>query len=179
MKVYTKTGDKGSTSLIGGNRVGKDDERIEAYGTIDELNSFVGLLSDKVELSVVVKQLKEIQNYLFVIGSNLACGNAEKPKSIPTLDDEKITSLEGFIDSFEKELSLMTNFILPSGHELISLTHCVRAICRRSERRVVSLGSEPGVVVYLNRLSDYFFVLSRFIAKELKVEEVKWEPTKS
>ena len=179
MKVYTKTGDKGSTSLVGGERIGKDDQRIEAYGTVDELNSFVGLLSDKVNIDIVKEQLRLIQHYLFVIGSNLACGDKTKIKHIPDLDESQTTLLESYIDDFEKGLPAMTNFVLPSGHESVSLTHCVRAICRRSERRVVSLNNEPNVVVYLNRLSDYFFVLSRFLAKKLKVEEVKWVPERS
>ncbi|MFT6717213.1 MAG: cob(I)alamin adenosyltransferase [Saprospiraceae bacterium] len=179
MKVYTKTGDKGSTSLIGGSRIKKDDLRIEAYGTVDELNSFVGLLSDKITLLDVTGQLARIQQSLFVVGSNLACREDEKPKSIPKLESNEVTLLENYIDTFEKELVPMTNFILPSGHEQVSLTHCVRTICRRAERRVVSLQNEPEIVVYLNRLSDYFFVLSRLLAKKLNVDEVKWMPTKS
>ena len=178
MKVYTKTGDTGTTSLIGGERLGKDDRRIEAYGTVDELNSFVGLLSDKIGIQKVKEQLVEIQNYLFVIGSNLACGNKLISNNIPPLDTSQAKYLENYIDQFEIELPAMTNFILPSGHELVSLTHCVRTICRRAERNVVSLKNELEIVVYLNRLSDYFFVLSRYIAKELQIEEVKWVPTR-
>jgi cob(I)alamin adenosyltransferase len=178
MKVYTKTGDKGKTSLVGGSRVEKDNLRVEAYGTVDELNSLAGLLSDKLKNELVVNQLNLIQNYLFVIGSNLACDREKKPTSIPAVDENQVIFLEQFIDDFEKDLAPMTNFILPSGHELISLTHLVRTVCRRAERRVVSLKNEPNIVVYLNRLSDYFFVLSRFLAKELNVTEVKWEPRK-
>ena len=157
MKVYTKTGDKGSTSLIGGDRLAKDDQRIEAYGTVDELNSFVGLLSDKVELEEVKNQLSLVQHYLFVIGSNLACADKSKLKDIPALDKAQTKTLENYIDEFEKGLPVMTNFILPSGNEVISLTHCVRTISRRAERRVVSLNNEPEIVVYLNRLSDFCY----------------------
>jgi cob(I)alamin adenosyltransferase len=179
MKVYTKTGDTGATSLIGGERLGKDDLRIEAYGTVDELNSFVGLLCDKVGLQNVKEQLLGVQNYLFVIGSNLACANKLKSNNIPSLDTAQTKHLENCIDQFEKQLPTMTKFILPSGHELVSLTHCVRTICRRAERNVVSLKNELEIVVYLNRLSDYFFVLSRYLAKELQIEEVKWVPKKN
>jgi len=182
MKVYTKTGDKGKTSLIGGVRVEKDNIRIESYGTVDELNSFVGLLSDKLnnqlKLESVPKQLGQIQHYLFVIGSNLATSEESKTSNIPELDEKQICFLEGNIDGFEQELPVMTNFILPGGHEFISLAHCCRTICRRAERRVVALQTEPDIVKYLNRLSDYFFVLARYISLKLEKDEIKWIPEK-
>jgi cob(I)alamin adenosyltransferase len=181
MKVYTKTGDKGTTSLIGGSRVQKNNERIEAYGTVDELNSFLGLLMDKISLQEgpfikIMDQLADIQQYLFVVGANLACDQLKLPEMIPPLDPSKIKSLEDHIDHFEEELPKMTHFILPRGHELVSLSHCLRTICRRAERCVVNLERSEAVIVYLNRLSDYFFVLSRYWGLKMKVDEVKWIP---
>jgi cob(I)alamin adenosyltransferase len=182
MKVYTKTGDKGETSLIGGVRIEKDDIRIESYGTVDELNSFVGLLSDRTNKQLNLKsvsiQLAQVQHYLFVVGSNLATSKESKTSSIPKLDENQIEFLEKCIDDFERELPVMTNFILPGGDELISLAHCCRTICRRAERRVVALQTNPDIVKYLNRLSDYFFVLARYVALKLEKDEIKWIPKK-
>lgn len=178
MKVYTKSGDKGTTSLVNGLRIEKDDLRIEAYGTVDELNSFVGLLLGKIEDNDVIGQLTQIQHYLFTIGSNLACDDQEKPDSIPSLEPGQVKFLEECIDGFDQKLPRMTHFIIPGGHEQVSISHVARTVCRRAERRVVSLQSEAEVVMYLNRLSDYFFVLSRYLAHTLNVEEVKWIPNK-
>lgn len=178
MKVYTKTGDKGETSLIGGSRVAKDELSIEAYGTVDELNAFVGLLLDKLSEEGMKQQLLQVQNYLFVIGSHLANDRTKSKIKLPPLDSGQSLMLESWIDDYQTALPPMTHFILPSGHECVSLSHCARTICRRAERRVVAMDVEwhEEILVYLNRLSDYLFVLSRKIAQDLNVKEEKWKP---
>lgn len=178
MKVYTKKGDKGNTSLIGGKRVPKSHMRIEAYGTLDELNSFIGLLRDSLSNSEQRDALYKIQNTLFVIGSNLA-STPEAKMEIPNLEDVEIKELENWIDEMEEVLPPLKNFILPGGDSAISSAHICRSVCRRAERACVSLNLhetiDEHIVPYLNRLSDYFFVLSRKIAYDLKVEEVLWK----
>ncbi len=179
MKIYTKTGDKGTTSLFGGKRVSKKDIQIEAYGTVDELNSFIGLLIAKITLPEAENALKATQAILFDIGSHLASdGTADS--FLPELPENSSALLEQEMDRYEKELPALKSFILPGGNETISLAHVCRTICRRAERRVVSLAAEvtvnPTIVIYLNRLSDYFFVLARMIAAEAGVDEVKWNP---
>jgi cob(I)alamin adenosyltransferase len=182
-KIYTKTGDKGSTGLIGGTKVPKSHLRIEAYGTIDELNSFVGLLTDHLNnAGTSTPLLKEIQDRLFTIGSSLACDPEKEPRlKIPDLKEEDIRTLELEIDRMEAELPSMKSFLLPGGHIAVSTTHITRCICRRAERACVRLQDqqifvEPLVLRYLNRLSDYLFVLARYIGQLLFIPEIPWHP---
>jgi cob(I)alamin adenosyltransferase len=182
LKIYTKTGDAGTTSLIGGTKVSKSHLRIESYGTVDELNSHIGLLSDQFpdEHSLVI--LKEIQDHLFTIGSSLACDPDREPlMKIPDLKETDITLLENEIDRMNEVLPAMKNFILPGGHVAVSQGHICRCVCRRAERLCVNLKEHDGfvdplVIKYLNRLSDYFFVLSRYAGQLLHVKEVTWKP---
>lgn len=181
-KIYTKTGDAGNTSLIGGTKVPKSHIRIETYGTVDELNSYIGLVYD---LQVGEKEklvLREVQDRLFTIGSSLACDPDKDTKmKIPDLKETDIEFLEKEIDRMEGELEPMKSFILPAGHPAISTTHIARCVCRRAERLCVQmqlddLFVEPLVIKYLNRLSDYLFVLARFTGKALGVEDIPWKP---
>ncbi|MCB9309792.1 MAG: cob(I)yrinic acid a,c-diamide adenosyltransferase [Lewinellaceae bacterium] len=177
MKIYTKQGDKGMTSLIGGRRISKHDVRIEAYGTIDELNSHIGLLLVHIENKNICNSLFEIQNRLFDIGSTLAC-DPQKSMSVPQIDNEDINFLEILIDQMEETLPLLKNFILPGGNLPSAQAHVCRTVCRRAERRVTALEDEGAsaqlIVQYLNRLSDYLFVLSRFISNEMGMSDVIW-----
>ena len=181
-KIYTKTGDKGKTSLIGGTKVPKSHIRIESYGTVDELNSFIGLLSDHLTDQNSKNVLKEIQDRLFTICSSLACDPDKEPSlKIPDLKEEEISFLEKEIDAMNEVLPTMKHFILPGGHIAVSTAHVARCVCRRAERICVNMQEsdlfiEPLVIKYLNRLSDYLFVLARFIAHQLKVEEIPWKP---
>lgn len=183
MRIYTKTGDKGSTSLIGGTKVPKSHLRIESYGTVDELNSFIGLLNDQMILAGIEPTIiKEIQDRLFTIGASLACDPEKEQKlKIPDLREEDITLLEKEIDQMDGQLPPMKFFVLPGGHIAVSTAHVVRTICRRAERTCVRLQEEdlyiePNVIRYLNRLSDYFFMLSRYIAHLLNAPEIPWKP---
>lgn len=181
MKIYTKTGDKGQTSLIGGTRVSKSNTRIDAYGTVDELNSYIGLVRDQAVNSSRRDLLKEIQDRLFTIGSQLATDPAKTGKKIlPDLLDSDVALLEAEMDKMDIELPELRHFVLPGGHQAVSFCHLARTVCRRAERLVIALNDtepvEDLVVKYLNRLSDYLFVLSRKMAQELNAEEVKWEP---
>jgi cob(I)alamin adenosyltransferase len=181
MKIYTKTGDKGSTSLIGGTKVSKAHIRIESYGTVDELNSWIGLVGDQLKHKRSKKVLKEIQDRLFTIGSSLACDPAKETKlKIPDLHEEDITLLEKEIDKMNEKMPEMKSFILPGGHPSVSSAHVARCVCRRSERLCVSMQEEdefvePLVIKYLNRLSDYLFVLARYIGHRLKAKEIPWK----
>lgn len=180
MKIYTKTGDKGTTALFGGKRVSKSDLRIETYGTVDELNSFLGLVRDQ-EINLKRKdELVEIQDRLFTVGSILATEPGNTKVKTPHLSEEDITYLEAKIDSMENELPPMRSFVLPGGHTSVSHCHVARTVCRRAERICISLDSQepvdPLIIKYLNRLSDYLFVLSRKMAQELKAEETPWKP---
>ncbi len=195
MKIYTKTGDLGQTSLLGGARVDKNNPRVEAYGSVDELNSWVGLLRDQ-EIESKESQLsnpavlKIIQETLFIIGSHLAkepadssensSSNAAVNKLIPELTSLDIEILENAIDEMELNLEPLRHFILPGGHASVSYVHIARSVCRRSERLVVGLhddGSQPYfILIYLNRLSDFFFVLARYWTFILGVPEYKWIP---
>jgi len=180
LKIYTKQGDKGETSLIGGTRVPKYDERIEAYGTVDELNSFVGLIRDQ-DIDLHYKQvLLNIQNILFVVESHLASDNPESVSKLPSISNKDILILENEIDKMNEELPELKSFILPGGHTTVSYCHIARTICRRAERLTIKLTEKYNideiVVKYLNRLSDYFFVLARKLTKDLKVNEVLWKP---
>jgi cob(I)alamin adenosyltransferase len=182
LKIYTKTGDKGMTSLIGGTKVPKSHLRIEAYGTVDELNSYIGLCKDLLTDNQSKTILQEIQDRLFTIGSSLACDPEKEPKmKIPDLKEEDITLLEKEIDRMNEILPPMKNFILPGGHPAVSHLHIARCICRRAERCCVRLEIEKEevesiIIKYLNRLSDYLFVLARYVAHQLKAEEIPWKP---
>lgn len=181
MKIYTKTGDKGTTGLFGGARVSKDDIRIEAYGTLDELNSFIGTLISSMDIKGQNEILTDVQNRLFTIGSNLA-SDPSKEMITPDLTDEDIKILEDAMDNMNEHLTPLRAFILPGGSVAVGISHQCRTICRRAERRVVSLTNvskvDEHIVRYLNRLSDYLFVLGRMIAKEQGIEEVNWLPRK-
>jgi cob(I)alamin adenosyltransferase len=181
LKIYTKTGDKGTTSLIGGTKVLKSDLRIEAYGTIDELNSYVGLCRDLLKEESSGKILREVQDRLFTIGSSLACDPDKEPKmQIPDLKEEDVVLLEKEIDGMNEVLPEMKNFILPGGHSTVSHLHIARCVCRRAERCCVRLQENEKensmILKYLNRLSDYLFVLARFTSHLLKVQEMPWKP---
>ena len=182
MKIYTKTGDKGTTGLFGGARLPKDHVRIEAYGTVDELNSIIGIVRDHLENEDSKQVLSEIQNRLFTIGSNLA-SDPSKEMITPDILEADILLLENEMDNMESGLAPLKHFILPGGHPAVSFCHLARTVCRRAERRVIALfHSEPGeeiIIQYLNRLSDYFFILGRKVADDFNVEEVKWHPRKS
>lgn len=173
MKIYTKTGDAGKTSLFGGSRVSKDDIRIESYGTVDELNSCIGVLMAEVAYSVLV----EVQHRLFTIGSSLA-SDPSKQLITPDITEADIALLEEEMDRMNDYLAPLRAFILPSGGRAIAQAHVCRTVCRRAERRVISLAHDsevdPLVIKYLNRLSDYFFVLSRDIAHQSGAAEVEW-----
>ncbi|HNP07079.1 MAG TPA: cob(I)yrinic acid a,c-diamide adenosyltransferase [Cyclobacteriaceae bacterium] len=178
MKIYTKTGDKGDTSLFGGKRISKGELRIECYGTVDELNSHVGLLRDQEVNKKRKEVLIEIQDRLFTIGSNLATAPGNTKVKVPALSESDITYLEQQIDAMEAELSPMKSFVLPGGHPSVSFGHITRTVCRRAERLTIRLNQtekvDPTVIMYLNRLSDYFFVLCRKMTKELNAEETPW-----
>ena len=180
MKVYTKTGDKGTTALFGGKRVSKADHRIDAYGTVDELNSYLGLLRDQ-EVNVNRKdELIEIQDRLFTLGSILATEPDNTKVKVPQLQEEDIAFLEQKMDTMSEVLPEMKFFVLPGGHQSVSFCHIARCVCRRAERLTISLADEADVpekvIKYLNRLSDYLFVLSRLMTQELSAEEVAWKP---
>jgi cob(I)alamin adenosyltransferase len=180
MKIYTKTGDTGQTSLVGGTRVSKTELRIEAYGTVDELNSYVGLLRDQAVNDSRKDILKEIQDRLFTIGSILASEPEQTKKRIPDLHESDIELLEKEMDRMDESLEPMRFFILPGGHQSVSFGHLARTVCRRAERIVLRLSEESEVndlvVKYLNRLSDYLFVLCRMMIKDLNIEEISWKP---
>lgn len=182
LKIYTKTGDKGTTSLIGGTKVLKSDLRIEAYGTTDELNSYIGLCKDLIIDGQTQNILQEIQDRLFTIGSSLACDPEKELKmKIPDLKEDDIVLLEKEIDRMNEVLPEMKSFILPGGHPTVSHLHIARCICRRAERCCVRLELEEKkiesiIIKYLNRLSDYLFVLARYTAHQIKAEEIPWKP---
>jgi cob(I)alamin adenosyltransferase len=182
LKIYTKTGDKGKTSLIGGTKVLKSDLRIEAYGTVDELNSFTGLCLDHLKSANIQNVLTEIQDRLFTIGSSLACDPEKETKmKIPDLHETDVELLEKEIDLMNETLPPMKSFILPGGHIIVSTLHIARCVCRRAERCCVKMIKKemevPELIIkYLNRLSDYLFVLARFAANRLQVEEIPWKP---
>lgn len=180
MKIYTKTGDKGTTALIGGRRVPKHSIRIEAYGTVDELNSYIGLIRDQTKDEIVFQLLVEIQDRLFTIGASLA-KDPEKGKSkIPDLYDTDIEALETAMDKMNETLEPLRAFILPGGHQTVSFVHIARCVCRRAERIATALSEnaevDERVLKYLNRLSDYLFVLSRKFSSDLNAKEVAWKP---
>ncbi len=179
MKIYTKTGDKGKTSLFGGTKVSKNHIRLNAYGTIDELNSFAGLVRDVLTDENQKNTLLSIQQNLFVIASELASENESALSRVPKIELASIEHLEKEIDKMDAETPPLKSFILPGGHVHVSYCHISRTVCRRAERNIIQLSEEIEIdeiiVVYLNRLSDYFFMLARKLAVELQVEEVKWK----
>ena len=189
MKIYTKTGDKGTTSLFGGTRVPKHHIRIESYGTVDELNAHIGLIKDQ-EIEFHTKEiLNRIQDRLFTIGSTLATEpekatlkSGKERLRIPKISEEDILLLEKEMDLMNDELPEMTHFVLPGGHQSVSFCHIARCVCRRAERMATALYEispfDEMVLKYLNRLSDYLFVLARKLSKDLKAEEIQWLPEK-
>lgn len=182
IKIYTKTGDLGKTSLIGGTKVSKSNIRIETYGTIDELNSYIGLVNDNCRDDHSKNILKEIQDRLFTIGSSLACDpDKEQKLKIPDLKETDVELLEKEIDAMNKKLPEMKHFILPGGHVAVSTIHIARCVCRHAERWCVNMQEQklfvdPLVIKYLNRLSDYLFVLARYTGHLLQVDEIAWKP---
>ena len=180
MKIYTKTGDKGSTSLIGGARVPKYHPRIEAYGTVDELMAFVSLLRDQDISDHWKGVLLEVLDRLMSCASILAADCSDCKVKIPEIPYSDIEFLEREIDSIDSQLEPLTSFVLPGGHQTVSLCHVARTVCRRAERISISLAEDTPVpenlIKYLNRLSDFLFMLSRILAKELKIEQIPWRP---
>ncbi len=181
MKIYTKTGDTGLTSLISGRRVSKADIRIDSYGTVDELNSWVGLVRDQPVNESRRELLKEIQDRLFTVGATLASDpDKTSRKAMPDIVEGDITLLEQAMDAMDAELPELRAFVLPGGHQSVSFAHLARTVCRRAERLVIGLNEhspvDPLVIQYLNRLSDYLFMLSRKMTQELGSEEVAWKP---
>ena len=180
MKIYTKKGDKGETSLLGGTRVPKSHIRIESYGTVDELNSWIGLLRDQNTGKSTKEILLRIQDRLFTIGSHLASDPERSKAKIPDIKEEDVTALEKEMDRMNETLPEMRSFVLPGGHNAVSYCHIARCVCRRAERCTVSLSQNeavaPLIIKYLNRLSDYLFVLSRKFSHDLKAEEIPWKP---
>ncbi len=182
MKVYTKTGDLGETSLLGGSRVSKAELQIESYGTVDELNSYIGLIRDQIWKQPLLEELIEIQDRLFTIGSHLANDKKKNKIKLPEIHEKDVQRLEIEIDKMDSQLPPMKAFILPGGHTLVSYTHIARCVCRRAERKVVRLSENweiaPIIIKYLNRLSDYLFTLGRKLSKDLGADEIEWKPRK-
>jgi len=189
MKIYTKTGDEGKTSLFGGLRVEKHHLRIEAYGTVDELNSYIGLIRDQQIDELTYQSLLKIQNELFTLGAMLATPpekeilkNGKKRLNINTINETSISFLEIEIDKMNEDLPQMTHFVLPGGHTTVSYCHIARCVCRRAERISTQLSEEssvdPLILMYLNRLSDYLFVLARKLTIDNKAKEIPWKPNK-
>jgi cob(I)alamin adenosyltransferase len=194
LKIYTRTGDKGNTALIGGTKVPKSHIRIESYGTVDELNSYIGLLGDHLAaasevashpvfpVSASIQTLREIQDRLFTIGASLACDpDKESKMKIPDLKEEDIAALERDIDRMNEVLPEMKSFILPGGHVAVSTAHVARCVCRRAERICVRMQEEgqfidPLVIKYINRLSDHLFTLARYAGHLLRAPETPWRP---
>lgn len=180
MKIYTKKGDKGSTSLIGGTRVAKSDIRIESYGTVDELNSYIGLVRDQEVNKSRAYILKEIQDRLFTVGASLASDPEKSNMKTPDLLESDVELLEKEIDIMTGEVPPLRAFVLPGGHQSVSFCHVARCVCRRAERLAIRLQEESFVddlvIKYLNRLSDYLFALCRKMTYELQAEEITWKP---
>ena len=181
MKIYTKTGDAGKTSLLSGKRVEKYHPRINAYGTVDELNSWIGMLRDYADAETKA-QLIEIQDTLFSIGSHLAVEPGPQKFAMPELHEERTQKLEVAMDTMDALLPPLRNFILPGGHPSVAHCHVARTVCRRAERMITELAdtaeTNPFIIIYVNRLSDYLFVLSRKFAQDHNAEEIAWKPAK-
>ncbi|MFB0904490.1 MAG: cob(I)yrinic acid a,c-diamide adenosyltransferase [Nonlabens sp.] len=189
MKIYTRTGDAGTTALFGGTRVPKHNLRIDSYGTVDELNSWMGLIRDQDISAHTTKMINSIQHHLFTVGAILATPpekevlkNGKDRLNISKISDEDIRVLEEEMDLMNEELPEMTHFILPGGHPAVSYCHITRTVCRRAERLASELNEntpiDAQILKYLNRLSDYLFVLARKLSKDLQAEEIKWIPKK-
>jgi cob(I)alamin adenosyltransferase len=180
MKIYTKTGDAGLTSLFGGERVSKAHDRIDAYGTVDELNAYMGLLRDQSVNQIHEYTLLDIQNKLFTIGAILATEPGNTKVKTPRLNEEDITFLESEIDKMDSELPPLKNFVLPGGHQSVSFGHVARTVCRRAERLIIGLNDhekvDPLLIKYMNRLSDYLFILCRKMTQDLGIIETPWKP---
>lgn len=181
MKVYTKTGDRGTTSLIGGTRVPKNSARLEAYGTVDELNSYIGMVRSLASDARITAELADIQMRLFDIGGNLATDPEAATLKMPLgVNEEDVAVLEKAIDRMDAEIPPLKHFVLPGGNETVAFCHIARTVCRRAERRILDLGQQAGVdelvLKYVNRLSDYLFILSRKLAHDANIEEFKWMP---
>jgi cob(I)alamin adenosyltransferase len=190
MKIYTKTGDKGTTALFGGTRVPKHHIRIDSYGTVDELNSYIGLIRDQDIDQKYKDTLINIQDKLFTVGAILATDpekatlkNGKERLNIPKINEADIYFLEQEMDSMDAQLPQMTHFVLPGGHQTVSFCHIARTVCRRAERLASALNDlepfQPETLTYLNRLSDYLFVLARKLSQDLQADEVKWIPKKT
>ena len=193
MKIYTKVGDKGNSQLIGGQKVSKSHPRLHAYGTLDELNCYIGLLRASISkenenrksvfFSHLENDFQQLQNELFCVGSVLACDDTEMAKNLPMIENKSVEFLEKQIDQWTSELPTLREFILPGGHSLTSMTHICRTVTRRAERHTAEIITEgvelPSLIpIYLNRLSDYFFVMARRIQKELGLAEHTWTKSK-
>ncbi|WP_339916359.1 cob(I)yrinic acid a,c-diamide adenosyltransferase [Yeosuana marina] len=189
MKIYTKTGDQGTTALFGGTRVPKHHIRIESYGTVDELNSYLGLIRDQKINQHYKELLIHIQDRLFTVGAILATDpeksilkNGKERLNIPKISSNDIERLEHEMDTMNDALPPMTHFVLPGGHQTVSFCHIARCVCRRAERLVSELNAispiDPNTLMYLNRLSDYLFVLARKLSNDLQANEIKWIPEK-
>src|SRR5690554_5273287 len=189
MKIYTKTGDKGTTALFGGTRVPKHHIRIDSYGTVDELNAYIGLIKDQGIEQHHKDLLSHIQDRLFTVGAILATDpekailkSGKDRLNIPKISDENIKLLEREMDQMNDSLPPMTHFILPGGHQTVSFCHIARCVCRRAERQATALNElghvKPNTLMYLNRLSDYLFVLARKLSSDLQADEIKWIPEK-
>jgi cob(I)alamin adenosyltransferase len=180
IKIYTRTGDKGQTSLLGGTRLPKYHVRIEAYGTVDELNSHIGLVRDVVTEPSVAELLTRIQDRLFTMGSTLAADPEKNKMKLPSLKESDVSALESAIDAMDAKVPPMRSFVLPGGHVHVSYCHIARCVCRRAERAVLKLSETEPVdelsVKYLNRLSDYLFMLSRYMVMLLGCAEIPWKP---
>lgn len=185
-KIYTKTGDSGSTGLVGGRRILKSAPRVEAYGEVDELNAWCGYIRTvllQLNFLDLGDQIGIVQNELFDLGSQLAVSVDDLPQGIPLLEESQITRLEEWIDTITKGLPELRSFVLPGGSQAVSLVHIARTVCRRAERHVIELSLSEFVAaevkVYLNRLSDYLFALAREVAKRTETEEFLWQPGKT
>jgi cob(I)alamin adenosyltransferase len=183
MKIYTKTGDTGQTSLFGGGRVPKSHPRVEAYGTVDELNSVLGVVRGKLDAGDLSRLLGRIQNTLFDIGAHLATSRPDNPKTasyLPRIPSSRVEDLEGWIDRLDADLPPLRAFILPGGSDAAAWAHVARSVCRRAERRVVALAAaesvDPEIVCYLNRLGDLLFVIARWLNRHQGIPDIEWEP---
>ena len=178
MRIYTRTGDDGTTGLFGGNRVPKDDLRIESYGTVDELNSLIGRLLEHAEMADHVEFFRVIQSDLFTIGSHLATVDEKMKEKLPSLDPKSIENFENWMDLVDEKVPQLRNFLLPGGHPSVADAHVARAVCRRAERRVVALSHvesiDSEIIKYLNRLSDLLFTTARLLSHISNTDEIEW-----
>jgi cob(I)alamin adenosyltransferase len=179
MRIYTRTGDDGTTGLFGGTRLSKDDLRIEAYGTVDELNTFIGKLIEHESMETHRGFFREIQSQLFLLGSHLATIDPKMKEKLPKFASDNIVDFENWIDAADAQTPDLKNFLLPGGHPAVADAHIARAVCRRAERRCVSLAREqkidPELIKYLNRLSDLLFTAARLLSHITKTEEIAWK----